>query len=151
MGSTLTTIQRGRAAYRNGNVNSKNLWERLSTGYKKMQDAQSQVNLEARVEEEMSNVAGMSKAKKAAEELEKARESEDAAEISAAEQNLAEALIDVETENEALKNKVKQLIDTGTPENLALAETIMTLAQEARALETVSSKRRFRDIRDYKR
>ena len=88
----------------------------------------------------MSNVAGMSKAKKAAEELEKARESEDAAEISAAEQNLAEALIDVETENEALKNKVKQLIDTGTPENLALAETIMTLAQEARALETVSSK-----------
>lgn len=140
MGSTLTTIQRGRAAYRNGNANSKNLWERLSTGYQRMQDVQSEVNLKARVEEEMSNVAGMDKAKKAAEDLEKARESEDAAEISAAEQNLAEALIDVETENEALKNKVKQLIDTGTPENLALAETIMTLSQEARALETVSSK-----------
>ena len=70
MGSTLTTIQRGRAAYRNGNVNSKTLGE-LSTGYQRMQDAQSQVNLEARVEEEMSNVAGCLKPKKPLKNLKK--------------------------------------------------------------------------------
>jgi len=139
MGATLTTIQRGRTAYRLGNKNSKNLWERLSTGYQELQNLQPVGNTDARVEEVMGAVAGMDKANKAAEDLRKAKKSGDAAEISAAEENLAEALIDVETESEALKNKVKQLVDTGTPENLALAETIMTLAQQARALEIVAN------------
>lgn len=139
MGSTMTVVQRGRAAYKAGNANSKNLWERLSTGYQELQKLQPQGNTAARVEEVMGNVAGMDKANKANEDLRKAKKSGDTAEISAAEENLAEALIDVETENEALKNKVKQLVDTGTSENLALAETIMTLAQQARALEIVAN------------
>ena len=141
-GATLTTVQRGRAAYRMANPNATSLWEKLSTGYQQLQRVQPVGNTEARLKEEFAQVrlAGMEEVEKAAQDLKDAREDGDQQAIDQAEKTLSEKLSDVEVQEQAMKEVVDQLVESGTAENLALAEAILNLASEATALGSVVSK-----------
>lgn len=138
IGSTMFAAQRASTTYKLGDANQP-LWQRMETGFKNLEIVHQNNTIAT-----AANVkfADQEKVEKAARALEDANKSESSkpGDIRVLENNLNEAIDEMEVSNEALGDIAREVSNSGRPE---LAATLVELASTAEGLEAAAKNEEF--------
>tara|TARA_R110002167_G_scaffold45164_1_gene135705 strand:- start:872 stop:9166 length:8295 start_codon:yes stop_codon:yes gene_type:complete len=138
IGSTMFAAQRASTTYKLGDENQP-IWQRMESGFKNLEIIHQNHTIAT-----AANVkfADQEKVEKAARSLEEAKKSESSkpGDIRVLENNLNEAINEMEVSNEALGDIAREVSNSGRPE---LAATLVELASTAEGLEAAAKNEQF--------